>query len=170
LYRPWQVVVGQYLGIGVLVAVSLALSLVSRAIPAAYVGLFGLAPVAIGMAKLWSVLRRREPGPLETTPRGWAGRYRKILTVVAVTVSNGGDNVGTYVPLFAALAASEAAGAVAVFAAMTGVWCGLAHYLVNHRALGAPLRRWGRGLLPWILIVLGGVILVKAGALRLILD
>ena len=118
-YRPWQVMAGQYLGMGILVAVSLLLSQVSRLIPQAYVGLFGLVPVAIGIVKLWGARRRDAGCALEATPRETAVHFGKILTISAVTVSKGGDNVGMYVPLFAGLAGSEVAGIVAVFAAMT---------------------------------------------------
>ena len=160
---------GQYLGMGILVAVSLLLSQTSRLIPQAYVGLFGLVPVAIGIVKLWGARRRDAGCALEATPRETALHFGKILTISAVTVSNGGDNVGTYVPLFAGLAGSEVAGIVAVFAAMTAAWCGVAHYLVRHRTFGNPIRYWGRALLPWVLIALGAVVLVKAGAFGLLL-
>lgn len=162
-YRTWQVVLGQYLGIGFLVAASAALSLVSLIIPPVYVGLFGVVPVALGLSKLRRVLLRRESA--ETAPYDRASRHRKILAIAAVTIANGGDNVATYVPLFAGHTGSELAGFVAVFGAMTALWCGLAHYLVAHCWLGIPLRSWGRVLLPWLLIALGLIILSKTGAL-----
>lgn len=44
---------------------------------------------------------------------------------------------------------------------LTGVWCLVAHALVCHRALGAPLRRFGHLALPWVLIGIGVVILLE---------
>src|SRR5688572_17903573 len=47
-----QVVLGQYLGIASLIAASAVASLVSLVIPAAFVGLMGVIPIAIGIKKL----------------------------------------------------------------------------------------------------------------------
>ncbi|EAU69957.1 cadmium resistance transporter [Stigmatella aurantiaca DW4/3-1] len=44
---------------------------------------------------------------------------------------------------------------------MTALGCLVAHHLVNHRALGSPIRRYGHGLLPWVLIAIGIAILVE---------
>jgi cadmium resistance protein CadD (predicted permease) len=55
---------------------------------------------------------------------------------------------------------------IAIFAALTLLWCFAASGLVRHTALGKPLRRYGHVLLPFILIGLGGLILYRSGALR----
>jgi cadmium resistance protein CadD (predicted permease) len=35
------------------------------------------------------------------------------------------------------------------------LWCLAARWLVHHPAAGAPLRRYGPGLVPWVLVALG---------------
>ena len=57
-FRVRQVVAGQYLGICPLIAASLLVSLIALALPPAYVGLLGLAPLAIGIRKLVSSATR----------------------------------------------------------------------------------------------------------------
>ena len=165
-YRAWEVVAGQFVGVAALVAVSLVLAQISRIVPAGYVGLFGLVPIAIGVAKLRNGRRGDEAEPLGNIQETSGQSHRRMLIVAAVVVSNGGDNVGTYVPFFAGLARPELTVILVVFATMTAAWCGIAQYVARHRRLGAPLRIWGRSLLPWVLIAIGCVVLVKAAALE----
>ncbi|HEX8906374.1 MAG TPA: cadmium resistance transporter, partial [Longimicrobiaceae bacterium] len=78
----------------------------------------------------------------------------QALAVAAVTVANGGDNLGVYIPLFA-----SAPGAIpvyaAIFAVMTALWCWAGHRLVRIPWIGDRLRRYGHVLLPLVLIALG---------------
>ncbi len=161
-FRTRQVVIGQYLGIGTLVAVSLVCALIARVIPPAYIGLLGLLPIGIGVKKLWEARRGTEDDAEESHPAAGA---HKILAVAAVTIANGGDNIGVYVPMLATRPLDERLVILAVFAVMTGLWCLVAHSLVNHRALGAPIRRYGHLLLPWVLIGVGLSILLENNTL-----
>jgi cadmium resistance protein CadD (predicted permease) len=163
-FRARHVVTGQYLGISALVAVSLVCSLIALVIPAAYIGLLGLLPMGIGVKKLWEARRGAEDGE-EGGPS--ARGAHKIFAVAAVTAANGGDNIGVYVPMFATHSIDEKLVIIGVFAVMTGLWCLVAHYLVSHRALGAPIRRYGQLLLPWVLIGVGVSILLENDTLEL---
>jgi cadmium resistance protein CadD (predicted permease) len=55
-----------------------------------------------------------------------------------VTMANGGDNLGIYIPAFAVHSGHEIAVIAVVFAAMTALWCVSTHWMVNHPQLGAP--------------------------------
>jgi cadmium resistance protein CadD (predicted permease) len=56
-----------------------------------------------------------------------------MLTVAAVTFSNGGDNIGIYIPLFAKYSsAGEVVLITLIFMLMTAIWCIIAYYLVRH--------------------------------------
>jgi len=54
-----------------------------------------------------------------------------------------------------------------VFAIMTGLWCLGAHWLVNHRALGLPIRTQAHRIVPLVLIGLGILIFIRTGAIQL---
>lgn len=56
-----------------------------------------------------------------------------------------------------------------VFAVMTLLWLFAAHWLTNHRSIGAPIRRYGHAVVPFVLLALGILILHEAGTLNLIL-
>ncbi len=166
-FEPRQVVIGQYLGISALYAASVMASLLSLVLRPAYIGLLGLAPILIGIAKLYS-LRRATDGDEDEPAQASASAGGNIATVALATLANSGDNMGVYTPLFATRPAWQIAAAGLVFACMTAVWCKFSHWLVHHPALGAPLRRYGQRTVPFILIGLGAWILYESGTLRLI--
>ena len=94
-----DVIVGQYGGVAAMYVLSLVAVLISVTIPAPFLGLLGLIPIAIGIKKavrLW-----RSPAKEENfQPAASAGAHRRILTVAGVTVANAGDNIATYSALF----------------------------------------------------------------------
>jgi cadmium resistance protein CadD (predicted permease) len=161
--RARDVVLGQYLGIGALTLASMACALAALAIPAEWVGLLGLLPLAIGIKKLRDGRRRREEDAPPPRPASTAA-----LSVAAVTVANGGDNLAIYIPLFASRAHGDWLLLAGLFGVLTGVWCVVALSLVGHRTLGPPLRRYGGRALPWLLIGLGVYILVRSGVVGLL--
>jgi cadmium resistance protein CadD (predicted permease) len=164
-FHPRDVVIGQYAGISTLYAISAIAALVSLIIPSIYLGLLGLAPIAIGIRKLFDLRRSRKKVQAKGSGMGARG---KSLAVAAVTMANGGDNIAVYTALFANRSGYEVPAIGVVFAIMTGLWCLVAHWLVNHRALGAPIRRHAHWAVPFLLIGLGILILIRAGTLELV--
>ena len=158
-FTPSQVVAGQYLGAGGLIATSIVLSALSFAIAPDYVGLFGFLPLTIGLRRLWTA----SSGDAMLDP-GLKSRSQ-LLAVTGVTVANGGDNIGVYVPLFTTMSAPELGLVVALFLALTAVWCGAGYWLVRRAMIGRRIRHYGGRALPWVLIALGIYILVRTEAL-----
>jgi cadmium resistance protein CadD (predicted permease) len=165
--RPRAIVAGQFIGIGLLVLGSALVAAAATAIPPGWTSLLGAVPLLLGLHKAVSLLRSRgseaAAQPDEVDLRKVEGRSQ-ILAVSAITLANGGDNVGVYVPLFAANPAVILVYA-AVFAAMTALWCALGYKLVNNAVFGAKLRRYGHVILPVVLIALGIHILSGARVL-----
>ena len=161
-FSAGDVIAGQYGGVAAMYVLSLVAVLISVTIPAPFLGLLGLIPIAIGIKKAFRLWRN--PGKEETFQAAVStGAHRRILTVAGVTVANGGDNIATYSALFANLHRSALPLVGLVFALMTGAWCVVAFWLVNHRALGAPLRIYANRVVPFVLIGLGLLILIKSG-------
>ena len=157
-YRPAQVVVGQYLGIGFLMVVSVLCAFISLRIAPTYIGLLGILPILFGVSGLW-----RLPLPDEQDAL-LAGSARKYLAVAIATIANGGDNIATYTPLFATIRHSEFLITILVFALMTGLWCIVGHWLAYHRLFKTFITYWGHRILPFVLIALGFYILWHTGA------
>ena len=89
--------------------------------------------------------------------------------VAAVTVANGGDNIGIYVPLFASSNLPSLGVILSVFFLLVGVWCYVAYRLTRQPAVAKVLTRYGRALVPFALIGLGIFILLESGTYRLLL-
>jgi cadmium resistance protein CadD (predicted permease) len=164
-YRPSHVVLGQFLGIGALTAISLAAAFAAMNVPREYVGLLGALPVGFGVQGVYRSLRRREAADDDhaSAPKGAA-----VAAVALVTMANGGDNIAVYVSVFAVQPPARLAVFCIVFATMTALWCAGSHALVSHPRAGALIRRFGPRLLPWALIGIGVHVLVSSGAVALI--
>jgi cadmium resistance protein CadD (predicted permease) len=162
-FRARDVVVGQYVGVCALYLISAIAALISLIIPTAYIGLLGLAPIAIGIKKLYYLVRNQET---EISVAGTGGHGRR-LTVAVVTMANGGDNIAMYTALLATCDRFDVPVIGIVFAIMTGFWCLGAHLLVNHRAIGLPIRTQAHRIVPFVLIGLGILIFIKTGAIQL---
>jgi cadmium resistance protein CadD (predicted permease) len=165
--EPWPVVTGQYLGSLALVALACGLASLMLNVPRAYVGLVGVMPVLIGVGKLLQLMRQgNSTGADADEISASRNTGSSVWMVATVALANGSDNLSVYVPLFAARSRPQALAIVTVFIVMIGVWCGLANWLVSHRLLGGPIRRYGYLLLPWVLILIGVSVIVENGTLR----
>ena len=167
-FKPRQVAFGQLAGLAVLYGTSVVFSLLSLVIAPAWIGLLGVLPIAIGLKKIREL---RRPGEPEDDGQRGAGGSRargNVLAVAAVTIANGGDNLAIYTPLFATRSGLDVALIGLVFAAMTFVWVGAAFWLTRHPLLGAPIRRHGQRVVPFVLVALGFWILHEAGTFTLL--
>jgi cadmium resistance protein CadD (predicted permease) len=55
--------------------------------------------------------------------RHWGGLSPQTTTIAAITLANGGDNVGAYMPMFASSSGLGLAITLAVFFSLVGAWC-----------------------------------------------
>jgi cadmium resistance protein CadD (predicted permease) len=164
--RPRHVVIGQYAGIAFLLAVSGLAMLFRLVVSVPVVGLLGLLPLALGIREAIELARSRRVGVDDAAAGPEASpvtRRPGILGVAMVTVANGGDNVAVYAPLFASSTPARAAGLVGILLAMTGLWLCLAWFTVHNPLFGRLVSKWGRFLLPPVLILLGAWILWENG-------
>jgi len=164
-----QIVLGQYLGIGLFIAISALGSLIALVVPPYVIGFLDIVPIVIGAKRLVQVIKKEDkisPPSLHAAGKSTNRRnkqYLPFLAVAAVTFSNGGDNIGVYTPMFAQYnSASQVTTLIVVFMAMTALWCMAAYYLVYHPLVASRIRRIGRVVMPFVLIGLGTYILVQA--------
>lgn len=162
-----SVILGQFLGIAALYAVSVACVVATHTIPQKYIGLLGFFPIFFGLMRLWTLIRRRnEARELSERKTSAASAF----AVALVTIANGGDNITVYVPAFSVHSKAQVAVFGLVFLMLTGVWLAAGYFLTRHPRLGPPVRRAGNVFAPLVLIALGVVILRESGAAGLVLD
>jgi cadmium resistance protein CadD (predicted permease) len=156
--KRWEIWAGQYLGFAVILVVSSTAALGLRVVPVEWVGLLGLIPLLLGIRGLITLVRTRrdrDPDP----PVMATG----LISVVAVTVANGGDNLALYTPMFRIMGVPEGAVTLAVFAVCTALWCLSGQLAVTHQRVVEILQRWGRWLVPVVFLVLGVYIFGRSG-------
>ena len=169
-YPSYQIVIGQYVGISLLVTISIIFSLVSLVIPSFLVGLMGFVPIIIGIKKLIEKHNKEKLMRIDSTSTNSFKNINQnksstsllsFVSVAAVTISNGGDNLGIYTPLFAVYnSIDNIIIFVAIFMIMTALWCSIGFYLVNHSFLANRIQRIGHIILPFVLIGLGLYIII----------
>ncbi|MCW2650521.1 MAG: cadmium transporter [Mycobacterium sp.] len=158
--KQWEIWAGQFVGIGLIVLVSLLAALGLSMVPVHWVGLLGLFPLIRGGAIAITSFRLLRAGA-QDSPVLATG----LFSVVAVTFSNGGDNIALYTPAFRIMGFADTALTVAVFAAATALWCLGAALLISRKKLVDLLRQYSRWIVPAVMILLGVYILARSGVL-----
>ena len=146
-----SIVLGKYLGIAGLMAISIAMAAGAQATIAQYVHLLGFVPVFLGIKSLRNNTASDEDVAIN-------GSF--ILSTAAITIASGGDNIGVYVPLFASFDISQFAIVVIVFAFMTALWCALGKSLANMPAIKNTIKKYSNIITPVVYITLGLYILL----------
>jgi cadmium resistance protein CadD (predicted permease) len=167
-----SVVIGQFVGIGALVIVSVIAALLAVTVPEGWVAVLGFVPLLLGISKLLALRHYTAREANDAEEHEIQGKehlserrlHSQILAVAAVTIANGGDNLGVYIPLFASTPNAIPVYS-SIFAAMTAIWCVLGYLLVNNRFVGTVIRGYGHVTLPFVLIALGLYILSGAAVL-----
>jgi len=182
-HREREIILGQYLGFAVLVFISVLGYLGSLLIPRPYIGLLGFLPILLGIKELLELRKAEEEEPIEKEdiarqpiPVRTVGHSRllrwlnpQVASIAAVTIANGSDNIAVYSPLFAARGTSSMVIIIGVFFVMVRLWCFIADWLAENPVTAGPLRRYGRLLMPFVLMGIGLVILIESEALGTII-
>ena len=99
-YPVRQIVLGQYIGIGSLSSYRRARFINRTVVPTYVIRLLGIVPIAIGIKNLIEVRKKDKSITRQVVQHEKNKSYLSFLPVAAVTFSNGGDNIGVYIPLF----------------------------------------------------------------------
>jgi len=178
-----HIVIGQYLGIGVLTIISIMGALGLSAIPQEYVGLLGLVPIYLGIKEYSNYkkgsnnenidqqeLENGENSKIEETT---AAKKNSIITfinpsiikVFTVTLANGGDNIGIYTPLFTSMNLVDILITLIIFIILIPLWCFIALKLAQHPFVQRTIEKYNHIFVPVIFIGLGFFILMENGTI-----
>ena len=166
--RALPLMVGQVLGFSLLVLISLLGVLGRQAIPQGGLPLLGLLPISLGILR-WHQGRGMDATPLQAADGvqacpglTGAGPLAEGLAMAGLTLANGSDNVGVYLPLFARADRSAVTVTLVTFAAALALWLALAWALTRTPAVAPLLQRHGSALVPAVLIGLGLLVLLAS--------
>ncbi len=141
-----RIVLGQYIGFAAIVVVSLIGVWAALAVPHRWIRALGLVPLTIGIKQL---LQIRRTAPKQLRPNNYG-----VASVALVTLSNGADNVGVYVPFFL-ISRSYLWLIMIAYAVLIAIWCFVGRWLGNHLLVLRLVDRWGHWAVPLVFIGLG---------------
>jgi cadmium resistance protein CadD (predicted permease) len=159
-----NIALGQGLGFVASLVIAGAIAFGATFLPEDAIPYLGLLPLALGIKAAAQAWRDRDDPDEERAARAGGP---KIVEVAAVTLANGGDNIGVYAPVFATAGVGGTSVYVIVFLVLLAVWIAAGRYFATRPAIAKMLARWGHVLLPVVLIGVGLLILIDGGAFGL---
>ncbi|WP_288226025.1 cadmium resistance transporter [uncultured Enterococcus sp.] len=178
--KKTDVVFGQYLGIGLLVLSSIIASYGLSFISSEKLGVLGFIPIILGM-KSWidnkkgsrnAVSYKDDEEAVENQITVESAGNKNILTkiirpqilkVMFITIANGADNIGIYIPLFSRYSPSQLVITIIVFSVMIAFWCFLGYKLANFPLIKQQLEKYKHIAIPFVFIALGIFIIFESG-------
>jgi cadmium resistance protein CadD (predicted permease) len=149
-----RIVTGQYLGFAAIVAVSLVVVWgVALAIPRDWIRLLGILPLAVGIKELLQMRKTKSRRAVGTDGS------LSLISIAAITLANGADNVGVYVPFFL-VSRTHLLLVLVVYGLLVLVWCAAGRWFGSHALVLKSLDRWGHWIVPFVLIGLGSYVLL----------
>ncbi|KAK8045397.1 hypothetical protein PG993_005421 [Apiospora rasikravindrae] len=156
---PLKIVLGQYIGFTVIVAISMIGFGVSLVLPPEPIGFLGLLPILLGIWKFTNLFLPETEEPTEVTT---AATVKGVLKVALVTLMNGGDNIGTYIPLFSQVERTAIAVYVVTYYILLGFLCLAAWLVMRQKHILALVQKYVDYAIPLLYTGLGIFIIVKS--------
>ena len=154
-----RIFLGKYLGIGILIMISMAAAIGIQCIPMGYIGYLGLVPIGMGAKMLIDKNTEEDDGNYNITRRGSTAMF---WNVVLVTIANGADNIGVYVPLFTGFKVSQYYIFLVVYVIMLAAWCNLGYRVARLPVFEKMINKYKIILIPVVFILLGSYIMLKS--------
>jgi cadmium resistance protein CadD (predicted permease) len=151
-------IAGYVLGSMALIVGSLACARLLVHVSSNHLALLGLVPLTIGIIRLFDQLLSFRGG-YALEPQHVVTQQSSALTVLFLSISNGGDNFAVYTSLFATRSFSEVLIIGLSLVAMTVVYCILGEFFVSRFASGLRIQHVCEIALPWLLMGIGVSIL-----------
>ncbi|OBT60722.1 hypothetical protein VE03_09786 [Pseudogymnoascus sp. 23342-1-I1] len=160
---PLKITLGQYLGFTVIVIVSLIGFAVAVAIPSEPIGFLGLLPILLGAWRLFDLLfPKKDDAEEEESESQRIANARSVFKVAGITIMNGGDNIGTYIPLFSQAEGAEVAVYVVVYYILLGIWCLIAFLIMKQKHILRIAEKYASFIIPFLYLGLGIYIVVTS--------
>lgn len=152
--KTYKIILGKYIGMALLTAVSIISALGLKLIDPKYLFLLGFVPIILGIKEIISNLKN-DKNEDKTDFKG------SILSTAFLTIASGADNIGIYIPLFTSFGFFETVTAVIVFAVMTFLWCLLGKYIASFSKIQSITEKYKTYIIPAVYFILGIYIFFK---------
>ena len=183
-FRPQHVVVGEILGFTVLMMISLVGFIMGLVIPSTWTGLLGILPILTGLKNLIELNKddsaedKSANQKINSKFRGFDSRKRSLWDVIrdpqtyrvsSVTIANGSNNLGIYIPLFATSSIQSLSVIIPICYLIVGCWLCLSYTLTHLPGIALVLSRYASKFFPFVLMWLGFRIIMDSESYRLFL-
>lgn len=155
-----KIVLGQYLGFGFILGLSLLGSFGATFIPIEWTGILGFLPIYLGSR----MLVEQKQVNLADSDSVFKIKI-SVISIAALTIANGGDNIGIYMPYFLTLQPIQIIVTSVTFFVLLAIWCWLGYKLAQLNQIAKTLEKYGKKIVPFVFIGLGLYILIKSNFL-----
>lgn len=152
-----NIVQGKYLGIGILILISFVGSMGLKWIPTEYLKYLGLFPIGLGVKEL---ICEKDDEDDENLCMSDSNVTNLIWKVAIVTIANGADNIGVYMPLFTGFTVNQYLIFMSVFVIMIAIWCSLGYRASKISVYEKMINKYKKIIVPSVYILLGVYILI----------
>ena len=154
-----HIFIGKYLGIGALVLLSMLGAAGLQFLSQRSIGLLGLVPICLGVKEILSSFVHNKADEHNEIPEKSSNL---ALSTALITIANGADNIGVYIPLFADFAFWQLMLTIIVFSVLVFASCLLSRSLSGMPVLKSSLSSAKQFIVPLVYIALGVYILAKS--------
>ena len=160
-----DIYIGQFLGSGLLILVSLFFAVILHYVPdKRLLGFLGIIPVFLGIKAL--ILGDSDGEKMANEKLKDTNQNNLIKTLIFITiVSCGADNVGLFVPYFISLALPKLLITLIVFLIMIFLLVFIAQKSVSIPTVGTVLEKYSRWFIGIVYIFIGGSVLIENGSI-----
>ena len=164
-----DIYIGQFLGSGLLILVSLFFAVILHYVPdKRLLGFLGIIPVFLGIKAL---ILGDSDGEKMANEKLKDTNQNLIKTLIFITiVSCGADNVGLFVPYFISLALPKLLITLIVFLIMIFLLVFIAQKSVSIPTVGTVLEKYSRWFIGIVYIFIGGSVLIENGSIQLFIN
>ena len=165
-----DIYIGQFLGSGLLILVSLFFAVILHYVPdKRLLGFLGIIPVFLGIKAL--ILGDSDGEKMANEKLKDTNQNNLIKTLIFITiVSCGADNVGLFVPSFISLALPKLLITLIVFLIMIFLLVFIAQKSVSIPTVGTVLEKYSRWFIGIVYIFIGGSVLIENGSIQLFIN
>lgn len=166
--QKWEVVLGHYLGIEILIGLSLILTYVFSFIPQQWlIGLLGFVPLYMGASYFFSHQEERDSQEITGKMTSMSSYTTMVL---AITVSFGGDNLGVYIPYFLSISMGEIILTILWIQVFIAILLYFSYRLALVHYFSETMKKVEHYLIPCVYIGLGFYILISNGTIDKIIS
>ena len=156
-YDIRNIVIGKYLGIGTLIVLSFIISIGLGFLPVQYIGYLGLIPIGLGIKEIIGNICEKNR---DEQVAGLSKSTNILWNVYLVTIANGADNIGVYIPLFTGFSAVQYVIFLVIYALMVALWCFLGYKASKICFLNNKITMYKKIIVPVVYILLGIYIMI----------